>query len=295
MTTASSLARLFLAVSLSGVAVGLGCFTLHAQPAASGRPIKIAIVGDSTVANYNETDVLRGWGQMLHEFFTPGTQVDNFAENGRSTKTFFQTPHWKQALDDKPDFIFIQFGHNDSHTPAAQHPEATRADGDYMDNLRKYVTDARGVGAMPVFVTPMHRRTFQPDGTMTQELLPYVQAMKKVGLEMKVPVIDLYAKSGDLFTKLGDTASAAFTPKDRTHFSAMGARVMAFFVAQGAAGVDDRLKSAEVTPLPDPTTGLKADAGGTSAPAASDHSTTPEATMKSEVPPPSKASSEQAP
>jgi lysophospholipase L1-like esterase len=222
---------------------------------------------------------------MLREFFTPETKVDNFAENGRSTKTFLTTPHWQQTLDDKPDFILIQFGHNDSHTPPDQHPEATRADGDYMDYLRKYITDARGIGATPILVTPMHRRTFQPDGSMTLELLPYVQAMKKVGQQMKVPVIDLYTKSGDLFARLGDTASADFTPKDRTHFSDKGARVMAYFVAQGAAAADDRLKAAEVTPLPDPTLSLTAIAPGNSTPAAPDNSNSPDATMKTEVAP----------
>jgi hypothetical protein len=120
---------------------------------------------------------------------------------------------------------------------------------------------------------------------MTRELLPYVLAMKKVGLEMKVPVIDLYAKSGGLFTKLGDAASSDFTPKDRTHFSVKGARVMAFFVAQGAAEADDRLKAAEITPLPDPTTTLKAIPGRSSTPANPGNSNTPEATMKNEVPP----------
>jgi lysophospholipase L1-like esterase len=275
----SSVAGILLAVSLN-----FGSCPLHAQEPAPVYPIKIAIVGDSTVANYKETDVLRGWGQMLHEFFTPETRIHNFAENGRSTKTFLQTPHWQQALDDKPDFILIQFGHNDSHTPAAQHPEATQADGDYMENLRKYVTDARAAAETPIFVTPMHRRTFQPDGTMTQELLPYVQAMKRVGQEMKVPVIDLYTKSGDLFAKLGDAASADFTPKDRTHFSEKGARVMAYFVAQGAAGADDLLKKAELTPLPDPTTALKAGAGISPSPA-NDKSDSPEATMKKEVAP----------
>jgi lysophospholipase L1-like esterase len=285
MTSTSFVSRILIPIILLGLSTSLGFSTLSAQNIVAGRPVKIAIVGDSTVANYKETDVLRGWGQMLHEFFTPETQIDNFAENGRSTKTFFKTPHWQQTLDDKPDIILIQFGHNDSHTPAAQHPEATQADGDYMDNLRKYVADARRIGATPIFVTPMHRRTFQPDGTMTLELLPYVLAMKKVGLDMKVPVIDLYAKSGDLFTKLGDAASSDFTPKDRTHFSAKGARVMAFFVAQGAATADDRLKAAEITPLPDPTTALKAVPVGSSTPANPGSSNTPDATMKNEVPP----------
>jgi lysophospholipase L1-like esterase len=250
---------------------------LHAQP------LKIAIIGDSTVANYKQTDVLRGWGQLLPEYFTPQTRIDNFAENGRSTKTFLQTPHWQQTLDDKPDFILIQFGHNDSHTPPEKHPEATKADGDYMVYLRKYVTDARADGATPIFVTPMHRRTFQPDGTMTQELLPYVQAMEKVGQQMNVPVIDIYTKSGDLFAKLGDAASADFTPKDRTHFSEKGARVIAYFVAQGAATADPRLKAAEVSPLPDPTTSLTPSAPAASPSAPSGNS--PEATMKKEVAP----------
>jgi lysophospholipase L1-like esterase len=270
-----------------GLVAGWPCLGISAVPAQSTdavHTLKIAIVGDSTVSVYKETDILRGWGQMIHEFFTPDTKIDDFAQSGRSTKTFFTTPRWKQTLDDKPDYIFIQFGHNDSHTPKAQHPEATDANGDYMENLRKYVADARGIGATPIFVTPMHRRTFQPDGTMTQELLPYVQAMKKVADEMKVPVIDLYAKSGALFACLGDAASADFTPKDRTHFSPKGARVMAFFVAQGAAGVGDRLKTAVLTPLPDPTTSLTS--GAAAPPPASDKGNTPAATMQTEVAPP---------
>jgi lysophospholipase L1-like esterase len=249
----------------------------------SSKPLSIAIIGDSTVANYAQSDVLRGWGQMLPEFFVPGTKIDNFAQNGRSTKTFLVNPRWKQALDDKADFILIQFGHNDSHRPLEQHPEATVADGDYMDNLRKYIAAARASGAMPILVTPMHRRMFQPDGTVSQELLPYVQAMEKVGQEQKVPVIDIYTKSGDLFAKLGDAASADFTPKDRTHFSPKGARIMAFFVAQGAAGIDPRFKAAELNPLPDPTANLKATAAGSTP--APDHGGTLQDATKTEVAP----------
>jgi len=272
---------LFAAVCLPIV---LWTSSLHAQQPAPAHPLKIAIIGDSTVANYAQTDVLRGWGQMLPEFFVPGTKIDNFAQNGRSTKTFLVNPRWKLALDDKADFILIQFGHNDSHRPLAQHPEATVADGDYMDNLRKYIAAARADGETPILVTPMHRRTFQPGGTMSQELLLYVQAMEKVGQEQKVPVIDIYTRSGDLFAKLGDAASADFTPKDRTHFSPKGARVIAYFVAQGAALADPRLKAAEVTPLPDPTAALSA-AAPASSPAASGTGNTPEDTMKTEVAP----------
>jgi len=258
--------------------------SLYAQQPAPVKPIKIAIIGDSTVCNYPEKNVLRGWGQMLPEFFVPGTKIDNFAESGRSTKTFMTTPLWQKALSDKADFILIQFGHNDSHRPLEKHPEATVADADYMDNLRKYIAAARAASATPILVTPMHRRTFQPDGTVTQELLPYVQAMEKVGAEQKVPVIDIYTKSGELFAKLGDAATADFTPKDRTHFSPKGARVMACFVAQGAAQADPRLKRAEVTPLPDPTATLTPSAPG-STPAFTGHVGSVEDTMKTEVAP----------
>jgi lysophospholipase L1-like esterase len=264
-----------------GMAVNFCGIQIHAQQPAAAKPLKIAIIGDSTVANYAQSDVLRGWGQMLAEFFVPGTQIDNLAQNGRSTKTFLVNPRWKKALDDKADFLLIQFGHNDSHRPLTQHPEATVADGDYSDNLRKYIAAARADGETPIFVTPMHRRTFQKDGTVTQELLPYVQAMEKVAAEQKVPVIDIYTKSGDLFVKLGDPATADFTPKDRTHFSLKGARVMAYFVAEGAADADPRLKAAEVAPLPDPTANLTASAPGSSpAPGG-----TLQDTMKTEVAP----------
>jgi lysophospholipase L1-like esterase len=206
--------------------------------------LKLAIIGDSTVANYPVEKPLRGWGQYLGEYFSTNTTIINLAKNGRSTKTFYSDPGhlWQQALDAKPDSIFIQFGHNDSHDSTK--PEATKADGDFMDNLRRYVTEARADGAVPIFVTPMHRRNFTNE-TLTLELQPYSDAMKKVGKEMNVPVIDLYTLSGEVFLKLGDEGSADLMgPNERTHFSEKGARLLAGLVAQGAGNCDARLKAA---------------------------------------------------
>jgi len=229
--------------------VCIGVAPSAGQPAAttSTSPLKIAIIGDSTVANYPPEKPLRGWGQYLGEHFSAGTTIINLARNGRSSKTFYTDPahFWQQALDARPDFIFIQFGHNDSHAPGK--PEATRADGDFMDNLRRYVTEARAIGATPIFVTPMHRRTFK-DGALTLELQPYADAMKKVGEEMKVPVVDLYTLSGEVFLKLGDEGSADLMgPGERTHFSEKGARLLAGLVAQGAGSCDERLHAALIS------------------------------------------------
>jgi len=215
-------------------------------PATNGPSLKLAIIGDSTVANYPADKPLRGWGQYLGEYFSTNTTIINLAKNGRSTKTFYTDAghFWQQALDAKPDFILIQFGHNDSH--ALDKPEATRADGDFMDNLRRYVTETRAIGATPIFVTPMHRRSFK-NGALTLELQPYADAMKKVGKEMKVSVIDLYTLSGEIFLRLGDEGSADLMgPNERTHFSEKGARLLAGLVAHGASDCDERLKAAFV-------------------------------------------------
>jgi lysophospholipase L1-like esterase len=259
--------------------------TVPAASASPQAPLKIAIIGDSTVADYKAGDVLRGWGQLLPEFFTAGTQIHNFARNGRSTKTFLAEPIWRQTLADRPDILLIQFGHNDSHTPASTHPEATQADGDYSDNLRTMIAAARKIGATPILVTPMHRRMFTPDGAVTQELLPYAEAMNRVGGETKTPVIDLYTRSSELFGRLGDAGSADFTPRDRTHFSEKGARVMAYFVAEGAAEADPRLKAAEVSPLPDPTLSLKAVSQSAVKPVASGTGISLDSAIKTEVAP----------
>ena len=213
--------------------------------AADKKPLTIVVTGDSTVSSYPDSSPLRGWGQVLGEYLTPETKVLDLARSGASTKTFLKLPNWPKALEAKPDFLFIQFGHNDSH--GAGKPEATDADTDYAANLRTMVEAARKVGATPVLVTPMHRRKFDADGKVTEELRPYAESMKRVAKELDVPSIDLHALSGDLFNRLGDEASTDLTnmakpPGDRTHFTPKGARVMAALVARAAAHCDPRLK-----------------------------------------------------
>src|ERR1700691_5527421 len=78
-------------------------------------PVHIVIIGDSTVCNYPADRPERGWGMYIQERFKEGAvTVTNLAAAGRSTKTFITEGRWKQALDQKPDYVLIQFGHNDS-------------------------------------------------------------------------------------------------------------------------------------------------------------------------------------
>lgn len=205
-------------------------------------PVRIVLVGDSTVCDYPATRPDRGWGQFIEEKFQPGTvKVVNLAAAGRSTKTFIKEGRWQKALDEKPAYVLIQFGHNDSHAP--EKPEATDAATDYRDFLRRYIDETRAIGATPILVTPMVRRIFGADGKLNDSLAPYADAMKAVALEKKAAVIDLHASSAALVGKLGPAASAdlANKPGDSTHFNEKGARAMAGLVLQALPAADPKL------------------------------------------------------
>ena len=132
-------------------------------------------------------------------------------------------------LRERPDYVFIQFGHNDQ---PGKGDRATNPDGDFQDNLRKYIDDSRAIGAQPVLVTPVARRTFE-QGRAYTTLTPYAEGMRRVAKEKKVPLIDLHARSVQLFDELGDQATADFSASasDRTHFSRKGAIEIAGLVA----------------------------------------------------------------
>jgi len=213
---------------------------LLAAPAA--KEVRVVIIGDSTVCNYPADKPERGWGMFIEDYFQPGSvKVINLAKSGRSTKTFIKEGLWEQALKEKADVLLIQFGHNDSH--GADKPESTDAATDYREYLRRYADESRAAGAVPVFVTPMHRRTFNQDGTLNDGLKAYARAMKEVAAEKKAAVVDLHANSGELFARLGERADEDFAnkPGDRTHFNEKGARAMAELVMKELPKLEPRL------------------------------------------------------
>ena len=205
----------------------VGLIGSHAE--AEPPPIRIVVVGDSTVASYPnpppDRPDLTGWGQVLGEFFGPQVEVVNHARSGRSSKSFQAEGLWEKALAAEPDYVFIQFGHNDC---PGKGDRSTNPRADFRDYLRKYIDDARAVDAQPVLVTPMTRRRFE-QGRIRTILRPYAEAMIAVGQQKQVPVIDLHAASVELFNRLGDAGSAGLSASasDRTHFSGKGARAMA--------------------------------------------------------------------
>jgi lysophospholipase L1-like esterase len=231
--------RLLLATILCGLLTG--CAATEKQ--ASIKPLKIVIVGDSTVANYPAKVPDRGWGQFIGEYFNPDVTVINLAKNGRSSKSFIKEGLWEKAKAEHPDYMLIQFGHNDSHAP--DRPEATNAATDFRTYLKQYIDESRGVGAIPILITPVQRRTYGADGMLNNSLLPYAEAMKAVAADQKVTVIDLNHTSGLLYDRLGDKANAAVSRNgiDSTHFNERGARWMAALVMHDLLKAQPELKT----------------------------------------------------
>jgi polygalacturonase/lysophospholipase L1-like esterase len=235
-----------LIISIMSFAASIGCQAIYAVQDNSGviASIKtLVIIGDSTVCNYPKESGRRGWGQFIQNYFSDSLVVVNMARSGRSTKTFIQEGLWKEVLDLKPDYILIQFGHNDSHAP--EKPESTDAQTDYQDYLRQYVDESRRIGAVPVLVTPMYRRVFDDSGHIRDNLLPYADAMKQVAKGKNVPLVDLNSASEKLYLEMGAERAPALAnrPNDQTHFNQKGAKAMAELVMQQLPQVEDSLKT----------------------------------------------------
>lgn len=212
-----------------------------ATTSTAAAPLRLAIIGDSTVCEYPREHACRGWGQYIQGYFRDPVRVVNLARSGRSTKTFINEGLWGKTLETKPDILLIQFGHNDSHAPGR--PESTDAGTDFQDYLRQYIDDARATGGTPILVTPVQRRTYASNGELNNSLLPYANAMKAVASDKRVAVIDLNSSSGTFYEQLGTAANETVSnaPNDRTHFNEEGARMMAHLVVQELTQLEPRL------------------------------------------------------
>lgn len=196
-----------------------------------GKKIRIVLVGDSTVNDEG------GWGCGFKQYLTGNIECSNTAANGRSSKSFINEGRWTNALALKGDYYLIQFGHNDE--PGKGPDRETDPATTYPQNLARYVDDTRAIGAKPILVTSLTRRNFEPDGSgrLRTNLVPYVEAMKKVAAQKKVPLIDLHERSIELCETLGWEKTAAFNAvkdgkPDTTHLGALGRVVFARLVVE---------------------------------------------------------------
>lgn len=214
--------------------------TLRRNPSA----ITVYLAGDSTVTDQRR-EPWAAWGQMLPRFFQRGVVVANHAESGESLKSFVGEKRLAKIMETihAGDYLFIQFAHNDQK-PGASHVDAATT---YKEWLRKYIEQTRSKGAAPVLVTSMHRRRFDDQGRIVNTLGDYPDAMRELGKEQGLAVIDLNACSQTLFETLGPQGTLrafvhypanAFPRQDKeladdTHFTSYGAYELARCVVEG--------------------------------------------------------------
>ena len=207
---------------------------------------KIYWAGDSTVAkNTCETWPQTGIGQEFERFLIAGVRVENFAQNGRSTKSFIDEGRLDAIAAEigAGDFLFIQFGHND------EKPEDPTRYADpetgFPENLGKFVEVARTHGATPVIITPVTRFNRNAPGALYKHER-WAESARRTGEKLGVAVIDLTTLSEQLVDKMGAAAQTTYFmnlpagiyghfprgQKDNTHLQPAGAVAFGALIAR---------------------------------------------------------------
>jgi lysophospholipase L1-like esterase len=216
---------------------------------AKRKQVQLFLAGDSTVASCPEHEApMAGWGQVFQSFFSNDVIVQNMAMGGRSSNSFIEEGRLTDILGKikQDDYLLIQFGHNDQKSYGTQ-PFST-----YQSYLTQYITGAREAGAIPVLITPVHRRKFGEDGKLQNTLGDYPKAMAELAERFEVPLIDLWSKTKILYESLGPEDSKSLFVwfkagehlnypqgiQDDTHFCEAGAYEVGELVIEGIKELD---------------------------------------------------------
>ncbi|HLT42512.1 MAG TPA: rhamnogalacturonan acetylesterase [Sphingobacteriaceae bacterium] len=213
--------------------------TLMAFSLKETRPITVFLIGDSTVADkpYRISNPEKGWGQVLPLYFDENVRVENYALNGRSTKSFIDEGHWEKVKSkiQSGDYVIIEFGHNDQKEDSPD--RYADPDIEYPRLLSKYIAETRERGGIPILASPIARRKFDERGYLLDTHGKYPDAVRQVALKEGVLFFDMHNKSKDLLLEFGPERSKQLflhlmpgeydnLPKgavDDTHLSGTGA------------------------------------------------------------------------
>jgi lysophospholipase L1-like esterase len=234
-------------------------------------PFKVVLVGDSTVATGG------GWGPGFCATVTPNVSCVDLARNGRSSKSYIDEGLWQKALDEKGQYYFIQFGHNDGKSDPARHTDPGTG---FTANLHRFILDVRAIHGIPILVTPLSRRNYANGALVQDDLAAYAAAAKQVAIEEKVTLVDLYGMSRKMLAGMtqeqADRFDAVFHPDaksenknqgpDRTHLNHDGQMLFGRVIADNVirtevelgpnvVGLPEAATQAPVAQQPAPTDG----------------------------------------
>ncbi len=219
------------------------CSSISISPAADSVTT-LWLCGNSTVVD-QDYEPWASWGQMLPRWFDDGVAVANYAESGETASTFIAAGRLKKILSQaKPgDYVFVEFGHNDQKQKFA----GAGAWYNFSTCLKQFVDEARQREAIPVFLTPTQRRSFDRAGKIQETHGDYPDAMRAVARREGVAVIELHDMTRTFYEAMGVQASTrAFVHypahtfpgqekalADNTHFNPYGAYEISKMVVEG--------------------------------------------------------------
>ncbi|MDC7229959.1 MAG: rhamnogalacturonan acetylesterase [Sphaerochaetaceae bacterium] len=198
------------------------------------------LLGDSTCApKEDDKRPETGWGMYIESYIDSFWGVTNLALNGRSTKSFLEEGVFERCLGalESGDFVFIQFGHNDSKKDKERFTEPWST---FQGNLACMAESVLSKHSTPVFLTPIARRRFLPDGSLEYTHGEYPHAMISLCQARGYACIDMHKTTFSLLEQMGDEDSkelflhlkAGEHPNypegvaDDTHLNEKGARVV---------------------------------------------------------------------
>lgn len=221
------------------------------------------LVGDSTVCAFNDSYFYPryGYGTQIANYLDDTYKVQNLAVSGTSSKSFLSNANYQTLLDGiaQGDTLVIGFGHNDEKSDDAA--RFTDPNGDYTTEgsfanslYTNYVKMAQDKGADVVLCTPIVRRT---SGSWADNNLhvtaagDYPQAIRDLAEAVNVPLVDLTAKTKELYDSLGTTetlylhawTSSKESSVDNTHLNIYGAKKVAWLFANALAETEAPLAS----------------------------------------------------
>ena len=217
------------------------------------------LVGDSTMRNGqgDGSNGEWGWGDYLYQFFdTTRIHISNEALGGRSSRTYMSEGLW-QAVKEKikpGDFVIIEFGHNDDGNINDNHRargtiKANNEDSVEIDNIltgkhevvysfgwyiRKYIREARALGATPMVCSLTPRNVWQGDTVVIRATDNYTQWTKEAAASEGAYFIDHNDLIATRYEALGkEYVTEKFFLTDHTHTNRAGAILNAEEIADG--------------------------------------------------------------
>jgi lysophospholipase L1-like esterase len=237
------------------------CFLLQAFMLGSKPKPVIYIIGDSTVRNGDGSgrNGQWGWGSLIAPYFdTTKIDIQNHAIGGRSSRTFITEGRWDKILQTlkKGDYVIMQFGHNDAgplddtarargtirgigneekqiYNPIRKTDEVVHTYGWYM---RKYVSDAKAKGAIPIVCSPVPRNNWK-EGKIARGNKDYALWARQVAEQEKAYFIDLNEKVALAYEQKDTATVSSYFFGDHTHTSKTGAEINAAKVVEGLSEI----------------------------------------------------------